>query len=53
MTLAIVCRRNPALLLAIVIALFLAVAVVASAYGNGQVPILEHKAAPVGCPPTC
>ena len=44
MTLAIVWRRNPALLLAIVIALFLAVAVVGSAYGNGQLPLIGHNA---------
>ena len=49
MTLAIAWKRNPSLLLAIVIALFLAIAVVGSAYGNGQTP----QVMPTGCPPSC
>jgi len=52
MTLAIAWKRNPALLVAIIIALFLAVAVVGSAYGNGQLPLIGHNA-PTGCPPSC
>ena len=49
MTLASGWKRNPALLLAIVIPLFLAIAVVGSAYGNE--PIVKQM--PNGCPPSC
>jgi hypothetical protein len=49
MTLAIAWKRNPALLLAIIVALLLAVAVVGSAYGNGRaLQVMPHA-----CPPLC
>ena len=50
MTLAIAWKRNPALLVALIIALLLAVAVVGNP-GDGQAP--TNVVMPHACPPLC